>query len=62
MHQNVAQLWSFASFPSHIKPIVFSWPTGALFAYPFAQTKGAENDDVAVAFRGWFCSNDGSDV
>jgi len=49
--KNVAQLWSFASFPSHIKPVVFSWPTGALLAYPFAQTMGAENGDVALSLR-----------
>lgn len=51
--QNVAQLWTFANFPSYIKPVVFSWPTGSLMAYPYAQTKGAENDCVALALRGW---------
>eukprot|EP00873_Tetraselmis_striata_P037052 jgi/Tetstr1/457316/TSEL_043920.t1 len=49
--KNIAQLWTFASFPSHIKPVVFSWPTGKLAAYPWAQTKGAENDNVARSLR-----------
>uniref|UniRef100_A0A061RFK2 Transmembrane protein n=1 Tax=Tetraselmis sp. GSL018 TaxID=582737 RepID=A0A061RFK2_9CHLO len=49
--KNIAQLWSLASFPGYIKPIVFSWPTGKLFAYPWAQTKGAESVEVAKALR-----------
>jgi hypothetical protein len=45
-------MWSFGNFPSHIKPVIFSWPTGRLFAYPLAQSLGAEGERTVAAFKG----------
>eukprot|EP00951_Prasinocladus_malaysianus_P026135 scaffold231009_cov48-Prasinocladus_malaysianus.AAC.1 len=50
--QNVAQLWTFGNFPSHVKPFIFSWPTGQLLAYPVAQSIGAESEETAQALKG----------
>ena len=50
----VAQLLALGAFPSHIKPLVFSWPNGKELTYPLAETLARSEvmrKDVRELFR-----------